>query len=79
MTAPRWVRYLAVAACGTLFGVIHSPLEGSPVFWPWQLAGEPLEWVVRFSIGYVLAALTLLLFHAYARVAPGPFAIHPPD
>jgi AGZA family xanthine/uracil permease-like MFS transporter len=71
--------YMAVAACGTLFGVIHSPLEGSPVFLPWQLSGEAWEWVWRFSIGYALAALTLLLFYAYLRVAPSPVPIHSTD
>jgi AGZA family xanthine/uracil permease-like MFS transporter len=61
--------YFAVASCGALFGVIHSPLPGSPMFWPWQLDWEVREWVLRFSCGYALAGLILLLFHAYCRGA----------
>jgi hypothetical protein len=39
------------------------------MFWPWQLDWEMREWVLRFSCGYALAGLILLLLHAYRRGA----------
>ena len=71
---PVAAAYFAVAGCGTLFGVIHSPLPGSPVFWPWQLAHAEGEWVLRFTLGYFLAALVLLLLHGCSQwlVDPAP-------
>ena len=67
---PVAAAFLAVAACGALFGVIHSPLQGSPVFLPWQLPWETQQWVLRFAVGYLLAALVLLVFHRASRHLP---------
>jgi AGZA family xanthine/uracil permease-like MFS transporter len=39
MQAAVW---FLVAACLTLFGVIHSPLEGSPLLLPWELIPDSL-------------------------------------
>lgn len=71
---PVAAAYFAIAGCGTLFGIIHSPLPGSPVFWPWQLAPADGEWVMRFSLGYILAALVLMLLHGCSHwlVEPAP-------
>jgi adenine/guanine/hypoxanthine permease len=49
---------LAVAAVATLFGLIHSPLAGGAVFWPWAVAsGAPHA----LAAGYGVAASLLLL------------------
>lgn len=48
---------LLLGAVGSLFGLLHSPLPGGALFWPWRLPGpEPL----RSVAGYVCAALLVL-------------------
>ena len=52
---------LFLAAGGlTLFGIMHSPEPGAPMFLPWQLAEEAQRLVLQFAAGY--AAVALLLF-----------------
>jgi AGZA family xanthine/uracil permease-like MFS transporter len=49
---------LGIAAVATLFGLIHSPLPGGAVFWPWAVAsGTPHA----LAAAYGLAASLLLL------------------
>jgi AGZA family xanthine/uracil permease-like MFS transporter len=49
---------LAIAAVATLFGLIHSPLPGGAVFWPWAVAsGTPHA----LAGAYGVAASVLLL------------------
>ncbi|HZT79966.1 MAG TPA: hypothetical protein VFA26_07090 [Gemmataceae bacterium] len=58
--------YLLFAGACALFGVIHSPLPGSPIAWPWDVFGQmgddprlrcqsPYHW----AAAYVLAAVLL--------------------
>ena len=51
----------AVASLATLFGVIHSPLPGGAVFWPWS-AGivREVAWPVAGAYG-LLAAICAML------------------
>jgi AGZA family xanthine/uracil permease-like MFS transporter len=50
---------LAIAAVATLFGVIHSPLPGGAVFWPWAVAsGTPHALAAAYGVA---ASLLLLL------------------
>jgi AGZA family xanthine/uracil permease-like MFS transporter len=50
---------LAIAAVATLFGLIHSPLPGGPVFWPWAVAsGTPHALAAAYGVA---ASLLLLL------------------
>jgi AGZA family xanthine/uracil permease-like MFS transporter len=50
----------AVASLATVFGLIHSPLPGGAVFWPWT-AGAPVGAILPLAGAYgALAALTLL-------------------
>ena len=65
--------YLLVAAVFALFGVIHSPLVGSPMHLPWQLDTHSLELVIRYVTGYLLSSVMLLSLHYYLR------AFSPPD
>lgn len=67
--------YLAIAAVCSFFGVIHSPLPGSPLVLPWRLpenlprnaAGQTPFY---FAAGYGVAALILLLWALWRRL-PG--------
>ena len=54
--------FFFVAALCTLFGVMHSPLPGSPLFLPWQLAEESQRFVYQFALGYALVAAMLLVW-----------------
>jgi adenine/guanine/hypoxanthine permease len=50
---------LAIAAVATLFGLIHSPLPGGAVFWPWAVAsGMPHALAAAYGVA---ASLLLLL------------------
>jgi AGZA family xanthine/uracil permease-like MFS transporter len=56
--------YFAIASVCSLFGVIHSPLPGSPLVLPWNMATLPVAAVNQgpwqLAAGY--AAVALLLF-----------------
>ncbi len=63
--------YFLAAACASLFGVIHSPLPGSPVFWPFPApatwAGGLPESVAHIPWSYASAYLaTAVLLAAWA-------------
>lgn len=52
--------YFAIAGLLTLFGVIHSPIAGEKMFFPWTIAGDPnFERVLQFAIGYLVMASVL--------------------
>jgi AGZA family xanthine/uracil permease-like MFS transporter len=65
---PRSAGYLLLAAVFALVGIIHSPLNGSPIAWPWDvydrmsprepaiLCQSPYHW----AAAYVLAAALLV-------------------
>jgi AGZA family xanthine/uracil permease-like MFS transporter len=57
-----WRAAVLFAVCGacTLVGIIHSPLPGSPMFLPWQLAEAVQHHVYPFAAGYACASLLLL-------------------
>jgi hypothetical protein len=55
-----------VAGILTTFGIIHSPLVGEKMFWPWELFDESMaehrEMVLRFAIAYGVTAVILAVF-----------------
>jgi len=57
--------YFAVGGVLTLFGVMHSPLPGDRMFWPWQLfdgtsfSAEQAASVRDFAIAYLVVALLM--------------------
>jgi AGZA family xanthine/uracil permease-like MFS transporter len=51
--------FFLVAGGLTLFGIMHSPEPGAPMYLPWQLAAEAQRHVLQFAAGYVAAALLL--------------------
>jgi AGZA family xanthine/uracil permease-like MFS transporter len=61
--------YFGGAALLTLFGVIHSPLRGGPMFLPWsrELPAEALNLSLSYVAGYALVAVLLLLWDAWYR------------
>lgn len=61
--------FLGVAATFTLFGVIHSPLVGSPMYLPWALDSTALDSVMRFTLGYGFSALLLTGLHFYLEAS----------
>lgn len=56
----RAAAFFLAAGGLTLFGIMHSPSPGSPMFLPWQLEGETLRHVVQFAAGYAAVAALLL-------------------
>jgi AGZA family xanthine/uracil permease-like MFS transporter len=69
----RGAAILAVAAVCSAFGVIHSPLPGSPLVVPWDLpdlpeVAAPMAPVV-LAAGYLIAAAILLAWSRWPTVA----------
>lgn len=52
----------------TMFGIMHSPLPGSPMFVPWQLVEATQHHVVSYLVGYIAVAVVL---YAWGAVLPG--------
>jgi AGZA family xanthine/uracil permease-like MFS transporter len=48
--------YYCVAAACVMFGVIHSPLPGSPLFLPWELDVANRDLVLRLFVAYLAMA-----------------------
>ena len=48
-----------IAGLCVLFGLMHSPLPGAPVFLPWALSPGDLATVIRYAGGYGLVAVML--------------------
>ncbi len=51
--------FFLLAACCALFGIIHSPAPGSPLFFPWQLDTQFQRPVYSYALGYFLIAVLL--------------------
>jgi len=54
--------FSAAAAMLALFGVIHSPLKGSPMVWPWQEFQEHTAGRTPLHMAAAYAAVAVLLF-----------------
>ena len=52
--------FSTVAGVATLFGIIHSPLPGNPVFLPWQLSTADRAAPLSYAAAYFIVALLLL-------------------
>lgn len=53
--------YFAIAGLLTLFGVIHSPLAGEKMFFPWWMTDhQDFSRVLQFAIGYLVMASILV-------------------
>jgi AGZA family xanthine/uracil permease-like MFS transporter len=56
--------FFLLAAVFTLFGVMHSPLPGSPLYLPWQLEAASQRHVYQYVVGYALTAVLLMAWGA---------------
>ena len=67
--------WAAAAALLTLFGVIHSPYEGGPLFLPWDLAPLPEAAAgrgpIEMALAYALLAALLVAWGAFEGKMPG--------
>lgn len=61
--------YFAIAAIFSTFGLIHSPLPGSPLFFPWALSDAMIDVPVRFGSGYLAVAVLLFFWGWWQRVS----------
>ncbi len=72
---PAAAGYLLVAAGCSFFGVIHSPLPGSPLALPWDLPPLPAAALgqspARITASYLLAAAILALWHLWLGPSTG--------
>jgi AGZA family xanthine/uracil permease-like MFS transporter len=59
--------FFGLGAIFALFGVMHSPLPGSPLFVPWEIAPLFSRLVYQYGLGYFLVALLLLGFGCLLR------------
>jgi len=64
----------AMAGVCSLFGVIHSPLDGGRMFLPWAMptdARGSTHWMpVQLAVAYLLAGIVFLLWSAYFPAHP---------
>ena len=63
----RGAMYFFVAAGCTLFGVIHSPEAGSPMFLPWKLSGSAVPVVTQYVSGYLVVGGLLLVWGLWLK------------
>ncbi len=53
-----------VCSAFTAFGIMHSPITGSPMFLPWQLDDATRHHVVTYLAGYLAVAVVLFVWSA---------------
>ena len=53
--------FLSLGGIFTLFGLMHSPLQGDKVFWPWELFSDAKFSLVERSIVLEFAGAYLLM------------------
>ncbi len=61
--------FFGIAAFCSFFGIIHSPLPGSPMFLPWNLDPSALETPLQYGGGYFLTAVMLLGWHYWHQLS----------
>lgn len=74
--------YLGVCAAFTLFGIIHSPLPGSPMFFPWQLAPDPRSVTMQYTVSYLSLAIMMVAWGWYLQrtgQTDSPFELSPEE
>lgn len=64
--------FFLLSAGFTLFGVMHSPLAGGPMFFPSRLSPEMFAHVAQYSCGYLLVAVMLVVWGAWLGKPKGP-------
>jgi AGZA family xanthine/uracil permease-like MFS transporter len=64
----RAASLFAICAAFTAFGIMHSPIAGSPMFLPWQLDDATRHHVVTYLAGYLAVAAVLYAWRAVLPV-----------
>src|SRR5205823_354201 len=59
--------FFLVASVCALFGVIHSPAPGSPLFLPWRLEAANQPAVCQYTLGYLLVAVMLFVWGGFLK------------
>jgi AGZA family xanthine/uracil permease-like MFS transporter len=57
-----------VSAVLTMFGVMHSPEPGSPMFLPWQISSEVQHHAFSFAAGYACVAIIMFAWGVLLRL-----------
>jgi adenine/guanine/hypoxanthine permease len=69
----RGALYLVLAAGLTAFGVMHSPLPGDKMFWPWNLDGSAnVRIVSELVVSYLIMATLFALIGGLTRTQNPP-------
>jgi adenine/guanine/hypoxanthine permease len=77
----------AAAFC-TIFGIMHSPLPGAPLRFPWSFGGLPdslvlpagqFSVVMNWTCGYLLVGVLLLMWDVYLKQTNQSEPTHRPD
>ena len=55
--------FFLAASLLSVLGVMHSPIAGDKVFWIMNLGKEDFQSVLNYSVGYLVVAGILVLFH----------------
>jgi len=63
----RGAIFFFVAAGCALFGIIHSPEPGAPMFLPWNLNSSEVAVVSQYVSGYLVVGLLLLVWGWWLR------------
>ena len=85
--------FFLVAALCTMFGIIHSPAPGSPLFVPWETGDIQPEMqkflgfypsalfrvVIPYVAGYLVVGVMLVLWGGYDRMTGGKFLPEPKE
>lgn len=64
--------YFGLCSLGSLFGVMHSPLPGSPLFLPWHLPSPQSQVPLQYGGGYLAVAAVLVGWYYWLRGAQTP-------
>jgi AGZA family xanthine/uracil permease-like MFS transporter len=59
--------FFLIAAVLVAFGIMHSPLPGSPMFLPWQLTAEFQRPIYQYTLGYGLVAILLVTWGCFTK------------
>ncbi len=71
----RGACYFVIAAALTAVGIVHSPLPGDKMFWPWQLEGAAnIRIISELVASYLLMAAILATLAALTKEINPPIA-----
>jgi AGZA family xanthine/uracil permease-like MFS transporter len=72
---PAAAAYFGIAAVLVLFGIVHSPIDGDKMFWPWNIGLSQLD-DGSMGVDPELRKLTLEFFAAYTIMGAILLVLH---